>query len=474
MGNSKKNNGVISDQKKTLRKNNLLFGLALLMIGIVIGFVLACYDLYKANPVKRSASTTIEFTYNGAALNQMPNGQPFTIEGIKKAEVVEAALKNIGLSGKYNTEDVRASIRVKGYFPGDIMERLVSYESVYNLISEHGVKKDNVYTTAYEVTLFDTFDPSVSSGDLKKLLTGIVSQYEKYFRANYVYPVNDDSENRVSFMESVDYRQQIDVLRNRLKTIDEYAAFLFNEDANFIHNGMNFNDICVRCRDVENNNLSNLEATVMMKVYSKNPERLSNMYQYRINLLNTNVKRVTENLAEIDALIDNYEMDDILYVGMGGDSVVTIESHSVETYESLITQKIELTSRLTSLNSEIDIYKGDIEDLSKEKATAAETEAVEKEMTSIVSKLTGIEAAMEEMIKAFNEYRLGDDEIIIGETQYKVPSIFSFGFFVRFCKLAFPVFMLMFVVFGMKQVADQKKLFEEKMARNKEINTDHA
>jgi hypothetical protein len=440
----------------------LILCLILLAAGTLIGFFFSLRDWKKINSVRRNVSIKINFAYDGVARNKLPNGEPFTVDGIKNNEVIEGALQNLGLSDKYDIELIRESMRIKGSYPNDVMERLSDYESVYDYNGLGNVNKDQYYATEYTITLYDDFKEGISAEDLKEILKAITDEYEQYFRNSYVYKYNDDSKNRSDFMNEVDYRQQIEVLKNRIEMVEDYSLFLYMADSNFSYNNLNFNDIGVRCEDIKNNNLSGLEAKVMMKVYSKSPERLQNMYQYRINLLDDQVKRAEENLKEMENLIDNYEMDDILYVGMGGEAVVAIESNSTETYEALVTRKIDLTNKITGLNSDILKYKGYLSDLSNEKATSAETAIVEKEINDIVNKIYSVEMTLREMLDAFNEYKLGEEDILIGNVRYNSPSIFSFAFIKKMIKFSIPVYLIMFAFFGINMMVNQIKIFKRK------------
>lgn len=445
----------------------LLLYAVLFAAGALIGFVFALRDWNSVNPVRRNVSATISFSYDGAAHNKMPNGEPFTVEGIKSDKVIDRALEKLVLKGDYDTQLIKESMRIKGSFPEDVMDRLSSYNSVYDYDGVGSVNQEQFYATEYTITLFDDFKPGISTDRLKSILGAICEEFETYFRNTYVYTMNDDSENRAAFMAKIDYRQQTEVIRNRLDMVEDYAGYLYSVDTNFFYKGISFKDICVKCEDLKDNYLSGMEAKVMMKVYSKDPERLKNMYQYRINILENQVKRTEENLKEVEALIDNYRMDDILYVGMGGESVVAIESNSTKTYEALVSEKIKLTDRITELNAEKLRYKGYLQDLNNDKATTAETAVAELEINEIVNKMDNIEATLREMLDAFNLYKLKEDDILITEVKYNSPSIISFAFVKRMIKFCLPIYLLMFALFGVNMMIGQIKGLNERKTEMK-------
>ena len=454
----------ISLRRRSLKRRRMALYIFLFIIGTVIGGALALRDMYKTNPVKRKVSTVIEFTYDGVGRNKMPNGVPFTIDDIKSEKVITRALQRLDLSDKYSAAAITDSVRTKGIFPEDILERVNSYESVYDYDSTGNIIPESFYTTSFEITLFDDFDESLSRAALRRILIAITEEYKEFFLENYVFAMNDDSKARQEFMDSVDYRQQATVVRNRLDTLADYASYLYSVDPGFTLNEATFSDIVVRCRDLENNNLANLDATIMMKVYSKEPDRLRSMYNYLIDQLNNKVTRTKENLNEINKLIEGYEMDDILYIGMGGDSVVAIQSNSVSTYEDLMTKKIEITNNLTEYNAEIEMYKQYLQDLNRDVATDIEIAAAEDAMQNIVDKVNVIEYALKSMITEFNKVNVDHDDIIIGEITYTSPNVISMSYVKRFVKYALPGYLLMFFVFSMNMMIGAAKRLKKEGA----------
>ena len=68
-------NPAVDTKKKnnTRLKKRLKFGFALLVIAGIIGVVIALIDFYALNPIQRSVSISMEFNYDGAVENKMPN-----------------------------------------------------------------------------------------------------------------------------------------------------------------------------------------------------------------------------------------------------------------------------------------------------------------------------------------------------------------------------------------------------------------
>ena len=97
------------------------------------------------------------FTYDGVAQNKLPNGEAFTIDGILRDDVIESALVELGLKDYYSVDSIRGSMMVKGSFPKDVIDRLSTYNSVYDYNVYRDVEEENYYPSVYTITLFDDY-----------------------------------------------------------------------------------------------------------------------------------------------------------------------------------------------------------------------------------------------------------------------------------------------------------------------------
>lgn len=456
-----------SSKKKsgnTRLKKRLKFGFALLVIAFIIGVAIALIDFYALNPTQRSVSISMEFNYDGAAENKMPNDEPFTIDGIKNDEIIESALAELGKQDVYTAESIRNSMSIMGAFPEDVIERISEYTSVYEFVDEGSeeiksttsVRKSNYYPTVYSLTLYDDFNTKASESEMSQILEKIVEKYRTYFLRNYVYVYSYENTEEILGLEDLDYRLQLSYIRGKSDTLQSYAKQLYNKQQNFKYNGQNFNDFYVKCYDVERNIISRLEAVIMLKAYSKNPERLLNLYEYRISLLNNELKHQKDKLNEVLSIKDSYELDDTLYI-MGGDNVVTIGSKATGTYEELTTRTASINSRITSINEEITKYQEYIDDIKKAQQNSPYLDTVKADIESANNKISQLEAEFSEMVKAYNDYLVTADDIESTSIQFTSPKLISGSFIKRAIKFAAPLCVLAFIVFCAVMIADEKK-----------------
>lgn len=449
---------------KLKKKNRFVLCLTMLVIAGIIGLVIAAVDFFAINPTQRSVSISMEFNYDGAAENQMPNDEPFTIDGIRTDEVIGAALAELGKQDKYSTESIRNSLSIMGVFPENVIDRISEYISVYEYINEetdeikttNNVRKSNYYPTAYSITLFDDFNTKASESEMEEILQKIVEKYREYFIKHYVYVYTSENTEEILSLEDLDYRLQLSYIRGKSDTLQSYAKQLYNKQPNFIYNGQNFNDFYVKCYDVERNILSRLEAVIYLKAYSKNPERLLNMYEYRLTLLNNQLASEKDKLTQLQTLIDSYELDDTLYI-MGGENVVTIGSKAVGTYEDLTGRRINIENNITSINESIAKYQEYIDDIKKAQQDSSYLDTVKTDISTADAKVTALEKEFAEMVKAYNDYLVTAEDVVNTETYFNSPKIISGSFIKRVIKYAMPLCLITFAMFCIVMIVDEKK-----------------
>lgn len=445
---TKQNNG------KKIKSGLKLFLVMMIAAGL-IGVGIGLLDFFKINPVRRSVSLSLEFTYDGATKHQLPNGDMFTIEGIRTDQVIGVALKSLELEDKYTVDGIRRALSVTGAYPEDVIDRISDYDSVYDYEAFRDVKQNNYYPTVYNIKLYDSFDPGMSRLEMSDILKAIVESYREYFIREYVFAYEFENEDEILSIESADYRQQINLIRGKLEILKSFAKKLYGRHVNFIYNDMSFNDFYIRCTDIEKNGLTSLESIVMMKAYSKDPQRLKDMYNYRIEQLENELDSKRNNLEAVGKIIDAYEMDDILYMNMG-DSYVKVDSNSEKTYEQLTAKRIALNDEIANINENIARNREYLEDL-KVKADQTALKDIGDQINDFNTRLTGLEQSFAEMVKAYDDFLVTKEDLGSGDIYYTSPSLLSGAFVKRAAKFAIPACMLAFMVFCVLMVKRERR-----------------
>lgn len=424
----------------------LLKYLLCLIAAGVLGLIIAGIQYFGTDNIQRSSSVVLEFTYDGASKNLTPAGKKFSIDSITGDTVLEAALANAGLSDKYTVEAIRKSIVVSGSYPADVIARIKSYSSLYDFSSSREVSLNDYYPTIYSLVLYDDFDPNASADTMNKLVKAIAESYKTYFLSEYVYAFDMSSFNSIIITDNYDYSQRIKILRHRLDLIEKYSAEMYANNTAFKYNGLSFNDINLAGTDIERDMLSKLEAMVMINAYTVSSSRLRNQYEYEIRLLENELEFKKSNLEDLNRLIESYQIDDEMYIG-SGDSLVTIESNSTETYETLIDEKREITERIVEINSLISEYKLNISDLDNAQVNPSSNKSdAESQFVSIINNINRLEESFKELQKAYNDSVVSNDSILIESVRFNSAKLLSSGFIVKVIKCAGPFCVIVLVI----------------------------
>lgn len=431
--------------KKSASKKQFLLYLTLLIVVGIIGIIIASIKYFRVNKQFRSASTSIEFSYDGAAQNLTPSGEKFSIASLTGEKVITAALQRLGLYGKYFVEDIQKCSVVNGSYPEDIIDEIKRYDSLFDFTASREVLLKDYYPTVYTLTLYDDFDPSISEKDLSGICNAIVNEFKSFFMKEYVNSFDMEDFDSLLVIDKYDYSQRVKILSYKAQLLQNYASILYEERTDFRYNEMTFNDLFTKCDDLRNNSLAKADALVTMNALSVSSARLKNQYEYEIQQLQNELKNQKSTLEQLDVLIEGYETDDILYIG-AGDSVTKIDSNSTETYEELMDKRLEITDRITEINSDLERFNLYLEDLKNASTSSSLKQDVETKLSAVSEQLIGLENTFKEMVTAYNNTLVSDDFIEIYETEYSAPKVLSGSFIKEIVKCAGPLCVVMLIL----------------------------
>ena len=453
--------------KRSAAAKRYLRYLSLIVIAGIIGVIIALVKYFGPDKIKRNSSVTIQFTYDGAAKNQTPTGEKFSIDGIKSDQVLNDAIASVGLASKYTADALRSSIVVKGQYPADVIDKIKDFNSLYNFGESRDVSINNYYPTTYSIVLYDDFDPSVSSSDMEKLIKAIGETYRNYFINNYIYSYNPEKIQEMLVLDNYDFAYRIRIIKLHLQEIKNYASEMYEKDKAFRSGSQSFNDIVIKCRNLENDAIGNIEAAVMTDVLSVSAARLRNQYEYEIKILENEKAHKNANLEELDGLINSYELDGIMYLG-SGDAMVKVERNSKETYEKLVDMKKELTERIVEIDSEIEKYKSFITDMDAASlSTEAKKTLVSGQIQNAYDKTVEIEKLFSDMIADYNATLVAEESVNVKENRFVSGKIFSAGFILMAVKCAAPLCIIVMIICSFHAFLVERKKYAK---RNQEVS----
>lgn len=440
------------------------------------------------HPSRTYAWATLQFSFDGAADGIAPNGQAFRIEEMAGEEVLEAALEAAGLAGSYTTDQVRDSLVMQGVYPEDIVKQVMSYESLLSFDTNRELTITNYSPTTFNVMLLNAFDKSVSQSTLKNLLDQIITSYRHWFAQHYALTMSNQED--IFVLDNYDYAQRLTVISGTMDKIIRYAQELYEKNPTFTWKGNRFNDIAVKLTNLSESEVSRLNANITMNALTKDVTRLLTQYQNAIRELNNQLARQQERLARLDALIEKYDKNEILYLSTT-ESLTKIDGNSSETYDELVDNRKNTADEITSLNTEIATYQLRITDLlgietaneaasetgseraetgtdeasetsetisimteeeisaaaaASEEASAQRITDLEKELETLLNRKAAIEAEFAEMLEAYNAQEINDGTVSVSAIRYQTPKVISGDFVKKVIKTAGPLCAIGFIV----------------------------
>ena len=445
------------------KKHWLKITLITLAVCAVAGLILAVI-LFNVNPGRTGVSSSVEFSFEGAAKGLAPNGYRYDLNGFQTDEVLNAALQNAGLDGTYTADQIRANLIVAGAYPKDIVEQMTGYESL--LTGDAGkVSIGDYHATLYNVTLYNDFDKNISRENLEKLLDAVMKEYRAYFEKTYsLFLAKDKSLENLS---DYDYPQQLEILNGTVSRNEKYAEEMAEDHPDFLVNDEGFADIAVRYGNLQSSDLERLGGMVTMNALSMNPDRIVAQYENQIKVLKIRLKEQQTELENVKSLISQYSKDDIIYVSTSG-ALQKVGSKSTGTYDKLVTRKQEIADNIAELNKELaqvelklNDIRGDVSEAINTTEATEETETVTETTTALTDedreaqktlvekgiaaakvKLNKITEDFSAFLKAYSEQEINDNTVAMTPVKYSSPKLLSGAFVKSAIKVVGPICVL--------------------------------
>lgn len=495
--------------KKLGKKNWLKITLCVLVACAIVGGIISVFQ-FRADAGRTSANSSLEFSFDGAADGIAPNGYAFTIDAIESDEVLSSALESAGMADRYTVDQIREQLETTGVYPENIVEQMMSYESLLDFSANRTLTISAYHPTLYSVSLYNDFDTKISSADLQKLLGCILESYKSYFAATYSAGTNDVG---ISYnLTDYDYPQRLTILTRLMQESATYAEEMYEQNPSLTLNGQGFNDIAVRLNNLISTDIDKLSANVTINALTQNPGRLLTQYQYEIRSLNNQLARKKDQLSRMEELLAAYDKNEIIYLSTT-DSLTKIDGNSSETYDKLVAARKDVADEITGINTEITTYQLRLNDLMKEDdssaqstATAAEpaeptgseeagdgegeteetapamsqeeidamaaaaeeaakkqTAALEASINELVAKREAVMTDFAGLIKLYNDTHINDLTVSTGKVRYYTPKLLSGAFIKKAIMTAGPICAVGFIVCLLVMIISRRK--EEKAAK---------
>ncbi len=461
--------------KKTHWFRNTL--IVLIICGLV-GSILAAI-LFNNEGNRTYASSIIQFSFEDAVEGKAPNGYPFDMNGITADEVLDAALEASGLTGVYTAEQLRTNLTVTGIYPEKIAEQMTKYVSLLDANADNAATVTDYHPTQYSVTLYNDFDKSISSGKLTELLGNILTAYRTYFAKTYA--ANLKQEDPIANLEDYDYAQQMEAIAESVNQQIRYAEEMKELAKDFRLNGKGFGDVVTRYENLQSD-IDRLNATITLNAVSKDRTRLQKRYEMEIRELTIELESLTDELKQVEAQVNSYDKDGIIYVSANG-SLSRVGSSATQTYDKLVETRKKVTDRIAETNAKISLIQARLDDMTGAAArmrTAGEDEdaaaieqlnrreleelrqSVETKIAALTEKKNAIVSDFVVMLEAYSAQEINERTVSTTKVKVETPRLISGAFIKKVLKTAGPICAVGFMVCMVLLIRSRRK--EEKQA----------
>lgn len=427
----------IKENKTSLQANWKKY-LFFLIVVAVIGIAVSTVTYFKKNQNTRNSSVTIEFAYDGAAKQLTTSGERLSVDEIKNADILTKAIEKAGLSDRYTAEQIRDSVVISGSYPKDVIRELQSYQSLYDFSGSTRVSLDDYHPTRYVVRLYDSFDRNVAKNELTALVNAIADTYKEYFLGKYIYAFDMSAIDSIMVSEDADYANQLEIAALRIDLMSEYVKKMYSLDTSFRFGGKSFNDLSIKCGALKND-LDKIEGIVVTEAVTTSLERTRDRYRYESKVLQTEKKNKTECIEKLDALIERYQTDNVLYIA-SGNQILKVDSNSKDTYEKLVDKKRELSDRIIEIDTLLGDYTYYLNAYTKETPASKELQtSVADKIQTLNDSIIKLEGDIEDLSSAYNERLTGSDALSVSNLSLNAASVLSLGFIVNCIKVCAPI-----------------------------------
>ncbi|MBQ6513443.1 MAG: hypothetical protein IJI09_01855 [Clostridia bacterium] len=461
--------------KKTHWLRNTL--IVLIICGLA-GTVLAAI-LFNDENNRTYAVSSIQFAFEGSAEGKAPNGYPFDLSGFSTDEVLDAALEASGLTGIYTADQLRENLTVTGVYPEKIAEQMTKYVSLLDANADNAAAVTDYHPTQYSVVLYNDFDKGIASGKLNELLANLLTAYRAYFAKTYSAGL--DQSNPIVDLPDYDYAQQMEAINESVDQQIRYAEEIKELAKDFRLNSKGFGDIVTRYENLQSD-IDRLNATITLNAVSKDRTRLQKRYEMEIRELQIQLDSLTEELKQVEAQVNSYDKDGIIYVSANGE-LNRVGSSASDTYDKLVETRKKISDKIAATNAKITLIQARLDDMTgaaaNEKKAGEEEDAaaveqlnlreraklqsdVETKIQTLVTKKDAIESDFAAMLDAYSAQEINERTVSTTAVKYKAPSLISVEFVKKVLKTAGPICAVGFMVCMVLLIRSRRK--EEKAA----------
>ena len=386
---------VIISLPQIMRKLKKYF-LAWFLVAVIIGGVIAGISIFFSTTSTSPVEALVSFTYDGIERGKFPDGSQFDCYSLINPTVIRDALNECRQDVSM-VESVREGIIIEAITPDDAMERITTFRDIYKtgtsgqLAAAQAMLAESWYSTQYKLT-FKYGNTGLSRTDAVQVLNAILNSYRSYFFKKFGF--NEPMGDALATIkyEEYDYSEAVDLFNTTLNTLKRYVNSLATEDTTRFRStktGYTFADLRESINTLQSLDIALLDSYLAVNNVSKDKERLTAYYEYRIEMLTRDQTTEQETLETIQESLNNYEKDKMIIFT---DSVNKTESTvASDEYDKLINRKITAQNALSTTKQYITFYTQRLEALRKSSYSGSSySQRAEEDLAKLETKVKNI------------------------------------------------------------------------------------
>ena len=418
----------------------------LLIIAIILGLILSLVNFLVIDPSREYVSSGFILLHSGAEKGKAPNGQPYSVSVIQSEDFLKDVLDKAGLSNKLTVEELLDNMAVRGSYPSNIIEQIKSWDSLLTSDPTRVVSLSEYYPTTYGISIYNEFKNKLSKTELTGLLSTLIGEYTDRYQKLYGAGVEWDKLGEVFDTESRDYAQAVDLLSVKCDLVDKHSQALYEVKQTFEKDGTTFLALSTRAKSILSSDLQSLSAMITLNAMSKDTETLRQKYVYEDDIQIRKLNALTQELKQVEELIESYEKDATLYLG-SNDNVIEVKGNSKETYEKLIDEKARLAAELNETRITISDIESRIADIdANAEGSPIDGSVLEKAIASASKKIDALVVDFDALAQAYNEEYASTSSIRETAIKYHGRSLASGAFIKTVIKSEAPLCAVALVV----------------------------
>lgn len=387
---------------RNLRKYFLPWLIVSAVVAVLVFGINSAFNL-----TNRVISVTVNFSFDGVESGHDPLGNKFHVDEVVEKSAVEEAVNELGIEDA-DIGEICSSISIQGNIPNDVIERIISYTSIYNSANVNETQKiqdTTYYPTQYIITM-DCYKLDLKFKDCVALLNKVTENYKGTFAEKYGY--KNSLANAVTSFDynDYDYIDSIDVLDSSLESLESYINELAAKDSTRFRSkqtGYTFSDLVKSIETIRTEDLGIISSYITLYNMTKDKENLITNYEYRIEEYERQKKINEEKLESIVRILEVYEKNSILIFSNATSGTDAALNQSSDTYDALIEQQVITETEISRYQQGIDKYNKRIKNL-KEDTKKGSFEILEKDFENVNKKVnTFLETVQTTVSEYYND-----------------------------------------------------------------------